>query len=140
MAKFLLKAVILVLTLFWPTVSYSQQVRYVLTKSIQDGVESLKNGNSQMFITFSDNTAWVCHGNKSGQSFPYQYHHKDGDNFVYYQVGRDFLNGSEFLNDRSLLVISCDRSYVNTITYFANGPYICVYRQKDEDSYENMYK
>ena len=120
----------------------AQQIRYVLTKTIdRDGVERLQDGTSQMFLTFSGNTVNVKYDSKSSTlSFNFQYHHRDGSNAVYYQVAIDILSGRQSLNESSLLVISPDRSYVNSIMYFQGKPDISVYQQKGEDTYEHMYK
>lgn len=118
----------------------AQQVRYVLTKTIQDNVERPQDGTSQIFLTFSGNTVIVRHGSQNASmSFPYQYHHRDGSNSVYYQVATDIINGRQSLNENSLLVLSPDRSRVNMIMYFQGRPSISVYVQKKADSYEHMY-
>lgn len=128
------------LALCWSVNSYSQQVRYVLTKTIENGVERPQDGTSQMFLTFSGNTIIVRHGSQNSTlSFPYQYHHKDGSNSVYYQVATDIISGRQSLNETSILVVSPDRSRVNTIMYFQGKPSISVYTQKNADSYEHMY-
>ena len=134
------KVTFLILALCWSVNSYSQQVRYVQTKTIQDGIERPQDGTSQMFLTFSGNTIIVRHGSQNANlSFPYQFHHKDGSNSVYYQVATDIINGRQSLNENSILVLSPDHSRVNIIMYFQGRPTISVYMQKKADSYEHMY-
>ena len=139
--KFSLVIVMLLLTLC----SFAQEIRYVQTGYVdKDGVRQQPNSSMASMVqklTYSGQYASYVIPGVSPITIRYKIHHYDGGNAVYYQSANDMLNGREFLNENSLLVVSPNKGLVNMINYFqGQRTYTIIYERNDGDRYGTMAK
>lgn len=134
---------LVVLMLFFSLCSFAQEIRYVQTGYIDKyGVRQQPNSSmSEMVkkLTYSGQYAsWVIQG-VSTITIRYKIHHYDSGNAVYYQAANDMINGREYLNENSLLVVSPDKSVVNMISYSqGQRVYTIIYERNDGDRHGTM--
>ena len=137
---------ILLLGLFLFSLNVSaQKIRYVSTKHVdQNGVQKTFGIDERgvWFINYqNDNTLALTPAVSDSYPLLYGFHHKDGDNYVYYQIATEIINGSKSFNEDGVIVVSPDGSLVNWISYRqGHRQSTIVLERRDPDTYGAMVR
>ena len=138
---FVCKGLLMIALLGFSMSAFAQEIRYEMTAVIDKDGSRRSASDSAIKISFSGQVltfSYLGGGDPKYNTFKYQYHHSENGNNVYYQVAREILTGQESLNPDGVVVVSADKSLVNSIHKMRGiRQYTHVYERKDE-SYGTM--
>lgn len=125
---------------------YAQQIKYALTKLIdENGREIVCTGTQGGCVILDFAGKYVEWKTENNTSLPipvlFKFHHTEGDNSVYFQSATDMGTGREVNVETSVLVVSKNKSLINNISYFRGQRFsTSVYKKIENERYDQMIK
>ena len=129
--------------ILFTSISFAQELRYEQTGYIDAyGVrQQPQKVMSDLVRTYVFSGDFVSFKLNNTLTIRYKFHHRDGQNSVYYLHTVDMVNGREYLIDNDIMVVSPNRDLINMILYQqGKRSWTIIYERRNAESHSTMQR